>query len=366
MFDSTLRFLKCPTRSGRCGGELALSVEERSGKDVVFGELRCARCEGRYPILAGVAIVVPDVASYCLEHVKGISQRVPDERIPEDFREAFSEAREEIEEGHIDEDLESARTNALYVMTHYLAASGERWWASRDGEASPFIEQTIREHWDRGPFARIREELASGAAAGRRSLVELGCGTGGLLAATAPLLKSYLGVDSSFAGIALARHLALGAPLDGALLFPADLLDGAVSRELAVPRPKLEGVEADFVVCDATDPALREGEWDLAASLNMIDMLDEPASLPALQHALLRAGGVAIQSCPYIWHPAVAEGLRESLPPEIRDSAGAVEWLYAQAGFQIGRSVRHVPWLFFKHLRQLEIYSVHLFFAEKR
>jgi hypothetical protein len=39
--------------------------------------------------------------------------------------------------------------------------------------------------------------------------------------------------------------------------------------------------------------------------------------------------------------------------------------MYEQAGFKILQSEDEVPWIFFKHTRQIEIYSVHLFSASK-
>ena len=114
---------------------------------------------------------------------------------------------------------------------------------------------------------------------------------------------------------------------------------------------------------DLADPPLKKGGWDASASLNVIDMLPEPEQLPKLQRALVRPGGLAIQSCPYIWHAQVAAHLREMIPSGTRDSADAAEWLYRNEGFTIGHVERHVPWLFFKHARQLEVYSVHFFVA---
>jgi hypothetical protein len=48
------------------------------------------------------------------------------------------------------------------------------------------------------------------------------------------------------------------------------------------------------------------------------------------------------------------------------DSARAVEWLYDQAGLSVTDSADHVPWLFFKHIRQLEIYDVHMLIARRK
>jgi SAM-dependent methyltransferase len=197
-------------------------------------------------------------------------------------------------------------------------------------------------------------------------VIELGCGVGGLARMLKPHVSSYLGVDSSFASVALGRHLALGAPHPRPIRIPGDLLAGAVSREVAIAPARGWDGSIDLVVADLEALPVGEGRFDIALALNTIDMLAEPEVLPRYQHALLAEDGVAIQSCPYIWHESVARALRERIPPAVSDSAGAVEWLYEQSGFEIGQSIPHLPWLFFKHLRQLEIYSVHLFIGHKR
>jgi hypothetical protein len=53
------------------------------------------------------------------------------------------------------------------------------------------------------------------------------------------------------------------------------------------------------------------------------------------------------------------------MPKGVADSAAAVEWLYRISGFHVEKSEPHVPWLFFKHLRQIELYSVHALYAKK-
>jgi SAM-dependent methyltransferase len=121
----------------------------------------------------------------------------------------------------------------------------------------------------------------------------------------------------------------------------------------------------DLVAGDLVAPPVAAQAYDVTVALNTIDMLPEPAVLPEIQARLLKPGGIAIQSSPYIWHESVAAELRHALPSEIRDSAKAAEWLYARAGLQVTERVEHLPWLFFKHARQLEIYSVHAFQARK-
>ncbi len=353
MLRSSLEYLRCPG----CGAE-SLWLEGRgpASEDIQKGSIRCKDCEAAYPILAGVAIVVADPGAYVIDHVKGISQLVADEDIPLEWRDEYVAAREELEGEHIEEDLEAERVNALYLMTHYLEASDLK------DVSSPFIAKLIQDYWDEGPFAQIEkwvEKIGPG-----RSLIELGCGVGGLGARLAPRLGSYFGIDSSFASVALGRHLLLGAPYPREIRIPGDLLQGTVSKKVEIPAGQARGLQADLVVGDVSQFPLRYGLWDLTVALNTIDMLDEPADLPELQRELLKPSGVAIQSCPYVWHEKTARLLRERLP-EAQNSSEAAERLYERAGFGVEERVEHLPWLFFKHLRQLEIYSVHAFLARR-
>ncbi|OFZ19637.1 MAG: hypothetical protein A2X94_17500 [Bdellovibrionales bacterium GWB1_55_8] len=361
MLNVTGSRLRCPACTGPLkihSGTLAAAVYE-----ITSGTLRCENCQATYPILAGVAILVEDIAGYLIEHAKGIARLVPDSSIPPDFLDDYLQAKSELTTEHIEEDLEAERVIALYFMNHYLSTShAPSWFKPSSGTTgSPLIESLIREHWDSGPHAKIVEWVMEFSDRKPiQSTIELGCGVAGLSKMLRPRTSYYLGVDSSFASIALGRHLALGAPYDRAVRIPGDLLDGPVSMKIELPiTPALDG-SADLIVGNLDNlPVIRE-QFDLALALNAIDMLDEPEGLPQLQHDLLKKGGMAIQSCPYIWHESVAAHLREILPKDIKDSAKAVEWLYAQSGFQIEKKSNHVPWLFFKHLRQLEIYSVHL------
>lgn len=355
MLPSTLKYLKCPSCDGALGGRFNESAID---SDVMTGEVRCDGCGEAYPILAGVLVLVEDVRSYLLDHVKGIARHVEDADIPKAHRAAFAKAKKQIQVEHIEEDLEAERVTALYLMTHYLRASEVK-------TPSPVLAEVIKKHWDHGPFEKIGELFAG--LGGKRRLVELGCGVGGLLPALDKHLDGYLGLDSSFASIALARHFALGArrSVKTEARVPDDLLLGSVSRTVPLKPRRPSFADADFVVCDLAAPPLREGEWTATAALNVIDMLPEPQELPKLQHALLAKDGVAIQSCPYIWHEQVARALRALIPESITGSAAAVEWLYKKTGFKIESSIDHVPWVFFKNARQLELYSVHVFAARK-
>lgn len=364
MLLTTLPRLRCPQCIDAKQGALALTeTHKQKSADILFGTLACAECETTYPILAGIAVLVNDVERYLQFHVKGISALVNDADIPDIYRESYLQAKSEIEVGFTEEDLESKRINALYFMNHYLSASKAKkspWWRPQ-AAFSKEIDSLVKNFWDHGPFAKIAEWTKG---AKLESAIELGCGAGGLAQVLAKTVKSYLGVDSAFASIALARHINLGAPYALAIRIPQDLLTGALTGK-ASPPPPIKGGQVDFVVGDIESLPVGMGQFDLSVALNAIDMIQDPTELPRLQHGLLREGGTAIQSSPYIWHAGVAEFLRKSLPKKISSSSEAVEYLYDQAELKIFKKVDHIPWLFLKHFRQIEMYSVHLFAAKK-
>lgn len=385
MLSSTLDRLRCPSRRRKgaiCRGSLQLFPEQRTKIEapvpifeVEAGNLVCLNCSEKFPILGGVAILVEDVRLYLTSHVKGIAKMIKDSDIPREYRRDFLAAKAEIQSEHIEEDLEAERVNSLYLMNHYLHVSDHQkkskapWWIPRSEPGSPLMDSLVKEYWDQGPFSKIKDWIEKiSASSSRYDVIDLGCGVGGLGLLLKPYIRSYLGIDSSFASVTLARHLVLGSPYPGKIRIPEDLLDGPVSREvpfLAKLQPKVQVEGVDYVVGDLENPPVPNGKWDIALALNAIDMLDDPSVLPRLKHRLLRKKGIAIQCCPYIWYEGVARDLKAQLPAHIKSSAKATEWLYEQEGFKIDESIDHVPWLFFKHVRQMEIYSVHLFRASQ-
>src|SRR5689334_9580671 len=129
MLSTTLTRLKCPT----CEGGAVLDFSSPPRPDVLTeirsGNLVCKKCNSKFVILAGVALLVEDTYDYLMTHVKGVSKIVPDQEIPAEFRADFLEAKAELETEHIEEDLEAERVNALYLMNHYLKADSKpEWW----------------------------------------------------------------------------------------------------------------------------------------------------------------------------------------------------------------------------------------------
>ncbi len=367
MLITTLPRLCCPSYldgNDTCAGELKLTeAKKKKGTEILFGTLSCQECEATFPILAGIALLVNDVDQYLQLHVKGVAALVKDSEIPEIYRENYLLAKGAIETGFTEEDLESQRVNALYFMNHYLSAGKTKkpFWRPKKGVYSAEIDRLMKNFWDQGPFSKISEWAKP---LRNQSAIELGCGVGGVATVLAKSIDSYLGVDSAFTSIALARHVHLGAPYPRTLRIPQDLFNGPLT-EKTPPLKSAKGNKVDFVVGELENIPVVKGEFDLTIALNTIDMIEDPCHLPRLQFDLLKEEGIAIQSSPYIWHEMVADNLRRILPKKISSSSAAVEYLYESVGFKIYKKIDHLPWLFLKHFRQIELYSVHIFAARK-
>lgn len=323
-------------------------------EEMVYGVLICSGCKTRFPIFEGVALIVPEVNEYILSHAKGISKFVADAHIPKEILKMYRKIRDEKLEEHIEEDLESDRVNALYLMNHYLTSADIR------VIESPYLKKLISEYWDHGPMEWIASQIPNG-----KSVLELGCGVGGL--AHRVKSKSYLGIDGSFQSIMLARHFNLGVPYRGKLNIPGDLLKGALEEPFPLSPDRrvysLEG-DCDFVVGDLDVVPIKDQSFDTTVAMNAIDMMEDPRQLPLAQKKATKKNGLVIQCAPYIWAARVSARIRKMVPREFCESAKAIEWIYENEGLKIERSEKSIPWLFYKHSRQIELYDVHAFTAK--
>ncbi len=358
MFKKTLTKLQCiDCQSADLELKPNTATKRTDDDEVSYGEIRCKECDKSSPILAGVALLVDDPEEYIYQHAKGIRRYLDRTFLPKTFHDAYDTALGEIDDSAVQEDLETERVTALYIINHYLKARD--FW---NPNASPAIGELITKYWDTGPFQIIANYLKK-TSPQHHAMIELGCGTGGLGATLSANLNSYLGVDDSFSSIAFARSLYFAKTESVPVSIPQDLINGHLSKTVNIPKPEMKDTDVDFIVSNIENPALQKNRYTLTAALNLIDMLFEPTSLPRLQKDLLRDGGIAVQSSPYIWHENISKELRKEF--DSANSAELIEKLYVSAGLKVTKSLPHNPWLFFKHFRQIELYSTHILFAEK-
>ena len=216
----------CPADGGALAGE--------------GDELRCERCERRFPVVAGI----PDLRlGYADEYVTR------------------------------DEDVARARELAEHLDAESLSALLRRHWR-RSGKPEELADRFLA-----GDMATVERSEAYVAAlerergralGGEDRFLELGCGTAGLSAVAARRAGDVVATDVSLRWLVLARKRLL---------------------DLGLDRVRL-------ACCAAEDPPFPRGSFDVVAASDVIEHVPEQRAFAAGCARTLRPGGVLFLATP--------------------------------------------------------------------
>ena len=238
--------LVCPACTWKRGAPAALRLERGDPDDageIREGSLRCVRCRGTYPVIQGVAVLVPD----------------GHRRASRDLAAA-------------DEPLRSLGAHPLAHWGDLLPA------AEREGIATGDL------------WASLAALPARGLA------VDLSCSAGRALLGLARTADFALGMDASFVA---ARHLRGIAATGRAPVRVVEEGEFERTLEVAVPRP--EPGRLEVVVADSERPPLPPGIAGLVLAADLLERQGEPEAFLRRAAALLAPGGLLAVASPYSW-----------------------------------------------------------------
>lgn len=242
------------------------------------GILLCAEssCQAEYPVIDGIPVILPRARSFLAE--RGTELLLRDDLAPA---------------------LESLLGDALGPGSWFdsirqtVSSYGWDAWADLDPEeqGSTGLEPGAA----RRCLARLLE-LANPEVSG--AALDLGCGAGRTsfeLAARFPHAL-VLGVDTNLTLLRLAQG-ACG----GRISYPRRRVGVVYDRRRFAIAP--DGCErVDFWACDAMALPFAPRIADLIAALNLLDCVQEPASLLAAMASLTRPAGMMLLATPYDWN----------------------------------------------------------------
>ncbi len=276
------------------------------------GVLACSECGAPFPVLAGVAVIVPQPEVWLAARRDAVLASLA---------EAGLAAPEVVELCDLFAGAGRGAEPARFADDWVAAETGEPWPEVPDAHADSFGD-FVRVARDSRPAALVPRLLA-GQPPG--AVLELGVGAGEVAAALAPAAERMI---------------------------VADLSLRAVLRTLARVRAVAPGLELAGAVVDADAVRLRPESIDTVVAANLIDLLDYPEALIEEVAAGLRPGGRTVVTTP---DPALGDPMDEDrLAP-----------LIERAGLEIAADEPFVPWLRPHRDREWQVYFVRALLARR-
>ncbi|KAE9624748.1 methyltransferase domain-containing protein [Parasedimentitalea maritima] len=370
MFEPILKQLACPGQRNPCGGQLNLRSDHSvpggnhlGCEDVISGLLCCEACGQSYPIIAGIAVILPDWSDYILARCRHISA-LPAAALPVEAVQLLTDPNARHRRIAQVDNWEATDVLNGYLLSHFL-------FHALDGPgdldsifSSKRIAAQVRQDWPQTPLFLLKSWLTGDLLSG--GVLELGCSVGGTVPLLAELLSGpYLGLDMSIRSVAMARRLILGTADAARGLLPEQFALSAKDGLDNATRSRLRGLAVDFVVADALRPPVAKHDWDVVSAMNMVDFSPDPVSFVQMQADLLRLGGRCFTTAPLSPHSPAYKALSDWSSGSASSPADVLTGAYRQAGLALSQWQVDLPWIVPRGPRYVEYFSVDAFLLER-
>ncbi len=349
MFATTLADLRCPV----CHSPLRMdedrvpyiSVDSPRGTELREALLRCGGCNFAYPVIAGVAIVVPNPLAYIARNLSTIlvcaSPYLSAEML--DF----------VKEHGLDlvgNEVAISGSGSPTGIPRYLFAHYENLGEALP-EAHPLFALASANggDWYSALLALASQHRVQGGRA-----LDVGCSVGGVVHRLAEFHDLTYGIDYSFPAVLTARRVLLGEP--GPLRSYRLVTDGSAFEE----RPlKVETrANLDLLVASADRLPFPGAYFDEVTCLNLTDVVPNPAVMFAGLLDVTSGDGLLTVTDPYYWNNSIS-------PLELwiggrRDGASSAAMRHLDAGrFEVLAERDMVPWVLREYDRHYKVYLNH-------
>jgi hypothetical protein len=128
------------------------------GREVRTGVLHCRSCKSVFPIIGGVAILVPDAHAYITSEIKNILCSVALEDIPSPFRETAKRAFR-LSSTKLGSIFFSDRGDYRLTYDDLCARKVLKLMKHELQDVTPFLKTLVLQYWDRQPFFLARDYI---------------------------------------------------------------------------------------------------------------------------------------------------------------------------------------------------------------
>jgi SAM-dependent methyltransferase len=223
-------------------------------------------------------------------------------------------------------------------------------------EATPVVQQMLDSLENQNPHRLLDAMIGRHLTGGRRLAVDVGCSVGGFTARLACRFDFTIGIDLSFDKLLQARRLLLHEP--EAPTGYRYYQEGNRWEERALRVPAVSNI--DFVLASALRLPISTESCDAVASVNVLDIVDDPHVMLDEMQRVLRRAGIALLASPYLdINRAVTHYLAKKSPP-----ATTVRQKLSVA-CEVVEEVDDVPWVIRNARRRYQLFLDHCVAALK-
>ena len=365
MRQSLLKDLACPSAltGKRCLGTLKLTLspeprfDPQDSDELIEARLECDTCGASYPVLCGVAILVPEPTPYLQRHYKTILGLALESELglSPAMRTHLHTIGAHIEsENGVRPGEDTARALSNYLHAHYDQQSIPLERLPANHPLAAFLRACQGNDLYYTLIEMLKPALRPGGKA-----IDIGCHVGRLTRDLAELGQHTIGVDLSFSAVFLARRAVRGWPSQ---LGEYEVFRDNLARETRLLNlPPLENGEV--IVASALQLPFPAESFDLAVSANVIDILPDPIALLREMRFLLHPEGLMAISTPY--HTGAGKAVGRWLGTQNRMSvAQTLRWRIGHH-FEILSEQDNIPWVLGEHERHIQIYLNHCMLGRK-
>ena len=325
----------CRSAEGCATLTLAQCLVEEQG-EIIEGFLRCTApaCGQRFPIIAGVPVVLRDLAAWWSKDGEEVAPLLRNSHPLTDFLQGLDSASER----HV----ARLRRLSTWLQTHF-------------GESDPLVTA----YWSR------LGEVAFGSSPSGGVLLDLGCATGRFTFEGTRHHRFAVGIDLDLHFVAAAAQL----QRRGAIEFSRMRSLRSWERvRYTIPA----AANTLFLVADALDPPFIAESFDQVVALNLIDNIRYPLILLGQMDALLKPSGSLLLTSPFTWDAAScdpAEWLESSETPPEKILLEILEGtIMGEMGlhYRLEQVIDRLDWVVPQQDRMRVIYSVFALLARRQ
>jgi SAM-dependent methyltransferase len=270
-----------------------------SEHECVEGFLECQTCDARYPIIEGVAIILPDFAEYVGNRTRIYGKWLLNSRTP-NMRDFLRDV------GHL---LRTSSSENNRYEEEGIWFASYKWIQYDFSEKDRFLNSLKRRLKPTELYNRVIHEVTGNV---QGIALDLGCSMGYTVLQLARKYSSVIGIDLSYSFIKEAR------------------------KKMA----QLRVENTEFCVSDALRPPFRRSRFDLILALNLLE-LTNPVSLLSSMHWLLKPHASGILTDPY--------DFKREPKPHVEFTGRSFRTLISNSGFKIiGKNPNDesfIPWI---------------------